>query len=128
MRRIGSKNTKPELAVRSLLHRMGLRFRLHVASLPGCPDIVLPRWRTVLFVHGCFWHQHPRCAEGRIPQSRREYWQPKLQRNCERDRAALRALRKLGWRVLVVWECEIKNSDRLRRRLQRLLQVPAPSA
>jgi DNA mismatch endonuclease (patch repair protein) len=100
---------------------MGYRFRLHVAALPGKPDIVLPRWRTIIEVRGCFWHQHPGCIDSHIPKSRRQYWGPKLARNQRRDEENGRELRGLGWRVCVVWECETKAVGKLFRRLARLL-------
>jgi DNA mismatch endonuclease, patch repair protein len=121
MRRILSRDTKPEIFVRKFLHAQGFRYRLHVASLPGKPDLVFPRLRRVIFVHGCFWHLHQGCREGRIPDSRREYWAPKLQRNVDRDRQHLATLRKLGWKHLVVWECEMRNAVRMERRLLRFL-------
>src|SRR5213079_3057950 len=101
MRRIKSKDTKPERQVRSLLHKFGFRFRLHRADLPGCPDIVFPTQAKIIFVHGCFWHMHSRCAAGRLPRSRIEYWQPKLLRNKVRDAATRAKLKKMGWSVLV---------------------------
>jgi DNA mismatch endonuclease (patch repair protein) len=121
MGRIRSDDTRPELEVRSMLHRMGYRFRLHAQDLPGKPDIILPRHRTVVFVHGCFWHQHPGCRRANVPKSNKQYWTVKLERNTRRDRVNIRSLRKLGWRVLVVWECELKNPERLRHRLARSL-------
>src|SRR6185436_14331986 len=104
MRRIRSKDMKPELVVRRLVHELGFRFRLHRRDLPGSPDLVLPRHRKIVLVHGCFWHQHPECREGRIPGSRREYWEPKLARNVARDAANLSALQEAGWKTLVIWE------------------------
>jgi DNA mismatch endonuclease (patch repair protein) len=124
MRAIRSRNTAPEVAVRSVLHKMGYRFRLHRKGLPGRPDVVFPVRRKVVFVHGCFWHQHEGCAEGRIPSSRPEYWEPKLRGNRERDRRHLEALNVLGWDPLVIWECEIKNTEILAERLQRFLGPP----
>jgi DNA mismatch endonuclease (patch repair protein) len=109
MARIRSKDTNPELALRSLIHRLGYRFRLHRKDLPGKPDLVFPSRRKVIFVHGCFWHQHPGCREGRVPASRPEYWGPKLRRNLERDADAQARLQGQGWKYLVVWECELKN-------------------
>jgi DNA mismatch endonuclease, patch repair protein len=106
MRQIRSRDTKPEMLLRSLLHRHGYRFRVHRKDLPGKPDIVFPGRRKVIFVHGCFWHQHSDCREGRIPGSRQEYWGPKLRRNQQRDAIVQRALRDDGWHVLVIWECE----------------------
>lgn len=123
MRRIRSKNTSPELAVRRLLHRLGFRYRLHVASMPGKPDIVLPRFKRIIEVRGCFWHQHPGCIDSHIPKSRLEYWAPKLERNRKRDVENLRALRSLGWRVLTVWECQVGAHERLEIRLLRFLGV-----
>jgi DNA mismatch endonuclease (patch repair protein) len=121
MRRIRSRDTSPEVAVRSMIHRMGFRFRLHRKDLPGCPDIVLVRLRKVIFVHGCFWHQHSTCGEGRLPKSRQEYWGPKLQRNKDRDVQHRSDLRSLGWRRLVVWECELKRPSQLEKKLRRFL-------
>src|SRR5690606_17133831 len=120
MARIRSRDTEPERLVRSLLHLLGYRFRIHRADLPGSPDIVLPRRHTVVFVHGCFWHQHS-CKAGRIPRSRIEYWGQKLARNQARDRRNVGKLRRGGWRVITVWECELKDPEKLERRLLRLL-------
>lgn len=125
MAAVKSRNTTPELAVRSLVHRLGYRFRLHDARLPGSPDLVLPRHRAAIFVHGCFWHGH-RCRRGRrVPQTNRAYWLQKRRRNQERDARAIRALRRRGWRVLVVWECWIAQDD-LAERIAAFLEVPAP--
>ena len=126
MSRVKSKNTKPEVRVRSALHRMGYRFRLHRKDLPGNPDIVLPKHRTIVFVHGCFWHQHPGCRKATVPQNNREYWEKKLGRNVERDARARQALAKQGWRVLTLWECELpRDEEALRARLrQALAAVP----
>ncbi|MEJ2116832.1 MAG: DNA mismatch endonuclease Vsr [Alphaproteobacteria bacterium] len=121
MARIKSRDTKPELAVRRALHRLGYRFRLHRTDLPGRPDITLPRLRTAIFVHGCFWHRHARCRFSYMPKSRIAFWEAKFQRNIVRDRAVRRALRKEGWRVLVIWECQTHDLEGLRRRLQKLL-------
>jgi DNA mismatch endonuclease, patch repair protein len=109
MRQIRSKNTKPEVLLRSRLHKMGYRFRLHRKDLPGKPDIVFPGRRKAIFVHGCFWHQHPGCREGRLPGTRLEYWRPKLQRNQERDSDAIERLHKLGWDTITLWECEVNE-------------------
>lgn len=106
MSRIRSTDTKPEMLVRKALHKLGFRFRLHVRDLPGRPDIVLPKYRTVIQVKGCFWHGHD-CPDGRLPKSNREYWVPKLTRNRERDKSNERKLRKLGWSVHCLWECHI---------------------
>lgn len=108
MRCIKSRDTSPEMAVRRALHASGLRFRLHRQDLPGTPDLVLPRHRIAVFVHGCFWHWHG-CRRCRMPQSNRAYWSAKIARNVARDQAASEALRQLGWRVLVVWECELQR-------------------
>jgi DNA mismatch endonuclease (patch repair protein) len=105
MRSVRSHGTKPEITVRKALWRAGFRFRLHRADLPGRPDIVLPKYQTIVFVHGCFWHSHD-CAAGRRPKSNTNYWLPKLIRNKRRDEEAAAALRALGWRVLIIWECE----------------------
>jgi len=105
MQRIRKTNTKPEILVRSVLHELGYRFRLHRKDLAGTPDIVLPRHDTVVFVHGCFWHQHD-CHLGKLPKSNQSYWFPKLRRNQERDLIAERTLSDLGWRVVTIWECE----------------------
>ena len=120
MSRIGPTSTGPEIAVRSMLHGLGFRFRLHRRDLPGTPDIVLPRLGTVVFVHGCFWHGHG-CKKGRMPKSRTEYWGPKIEANRARDARVRRQLRTLGWQVVTVRECEIRDSDKLRRRLVRIL-------
>lgn len=122
MARVRSKNTRPELAVRRLLHGMGYRFRLHRASLPGKPDIVLPRHRVAVFVHGCFWHRHAGCAATRTPKSRVAFWREKFESNVKRDRAARRKLRGDGWRVLVVWECQLGDADQLRKTLHEFME------
>ncbi|ERR1700722_14554811 len=107
MRQIRSKDTRPEILIRSLLHKLGYRFRLHRRDLPGKPDIVFPSRRKAIFVHGCFWHQHPGCREGRLPGTRLGYWRPKLQRNQQRDLDAVKGLRELGWDSITLWECEV---------------------
>lgn len=106
MRRIRSKNTKPEVAVRRIVHAMGYRFRLHIATLPGRPDLVFPCLMKIIEVRGCFWHQHEGCIDSHIPKSRVGYWRPKLRKNVRRDKRNLKALSTLGWRILVIWECE----------------------
>jgi DNA mismatch endonuclease (patch repair protein) len=123
MARIGSRNTSPELTVRRLVHGLGYRFRLHVASLPGRPDIVLPRLKSIIEVRGCFWHQHGKCIDSHVPKSRIGYWGPKLERNKLRDQQNRRKLRKLGWRVCIVWECEVKKLEALGHRLARFLEA-----
>ncbi len=121
MRRIRSKNTSPELLVRRLIHKMGFRFRLHRKDLPGRPDIVFPTRRKVIFVHGCFWHQHKSCRAGRPPRSREGYWLPKLQRNQDRDEGAVQALKAMAWKSLIVWECEVDDQIRLSKKLRRFI-------
>ena len=110
MARVRGKDTAPELAVRRALHRMGYRFRLHRRDLPGSPDIVLPRHRLALFVHGCFWHRHTDCRRSTTPQTRREFWETKFAANVERDRRNAAALEAAGWRVRVLWECKIRDT------------------
>lgn len=122
MASIPSRNTRPEITVRRLLHAMGYRFRLHGRQLPGCPDIVLARHKAAIFVHGCFWHQHKGCADGHLPRARTDYWWPKLKRNVRRDVEAIEALKVLSWKILVVWECETRQPERLRERLIEFLR------
>lgn len=119
MSRIRGGDTKPEKIVRSTLHRMGYRFRLHRRDLPGTPDIVLPRHRTVIFVHGCFWHRHPRCKYAYTPKSRQAFWEEKFAANVVRDQRTQRRLRRMGWRVIVVWECEARKPERLVEKLSK---------
>jgi DNA mismatch endonuclease, patch repair protein len=113
MARVKSTDTTPEIAVRQALHAAGFRYRLHRVDLPGKPDIVLPGRRVVVFVHGCFWHSHPGCRRARMPSTRQDYWAPKLARNVARDQAAVKALAAEGWKVVTVWECELKDPARL---------------
>jgi DNA mismatch endonuclease (patch repair protein) len=125
MRRVKSKNTSPELKVRRLLTRMGLRYRLHRKDLPGRPDIVMAGRRLAIFVHGCFWHGHD-CARGsRAPKANRAYWEAKIGRNRERDGAHRAGLEAMGWRVLTLWECELKDEAALERRLRDSLPLDA---
>lgn len=126
MSRIRSANTKPELCVRSLLHRMGFRFRLHRKDLPGRPDIVLSRLKTVIFVHGCYWHRHPGCRFAYEPKSRVEFWTAKFRDNVERDKRNLDALEALGWRVLVIWECEVADQAHLDALISKLIAINKP--
>lgn len=112
---------KPELLVRRLVHRLGYRYRLHRKDLPGKPDLAFIGRKKAIFVHGCFWHQHPGCPEGRPPGSNQSYWEPKLQRNIERDTASIQELANRGWQTLVLWECELRDIDDLTRRLLRFL-------
>lgn len=120
MAAIRGKNSAPELAVRRFLHHAGLRFRLHKKELPGKPDIVLPRWRTVVFVHGCFWHRHPGCGYTATPQTRADFWQRKFDGNVKRDIAQQAALKAMGWRVFIIWECEITDQLRLESLVRRI--------
>jgi DNA mismatch endonuclease (patch repair protein) len=113
MAKVKNKNTKPEMVVRSLLHRLGFRFRLQHEGLPGRPDIILPRWKVVVYVHGCFWHGHEGCRKGAKPTSNVEFWDQKLSTNKKRDEHNYGELRRLGWRPLTVWECETKNLETL---------------
>ena len=117
MQSVKSKNTGPELVVRRLLHGMGYRYRLHRKDLPGKPDIVFGSRRKAIFVHGCFWHGHG-CPKGRLPKSRLEYWQSKVDKNRERDCSKEKQLRSLGWNVLVIWQCETADLEALASRLQ----------
>ena len=121
MSRIKGKDTKPEKIVRSILHKNGFRFRLNRKDLPGKPDIVLPKYKSVILVHGCFWHRHPRCKFAYNPKSRVKFWQNKFRENVERDKFVRKKLRKEGWKVIVVWECETKNSETLKNRLSKYL-------
>ena len=121
MSRVRNRNTRQEVLVRSLLHRLGYRFRLHRSDLPGTPDIVLPKHRTVVFVHGCFWHGHS-CPRGKLPETRRAFWKAKIERNAERDRDARQELETLGWRVVVVWGCETSSLVRLTELGHRLVR------
>ena len=120
---VRSKNTKPELTVRRLIHRLGFRYRLHGKELPGTPDLLFPARRKVIFVHGCFWHRHSsrKCRLARLPKSRLEFWVPKLEQNRIRDKKQQAKLRRLGWRVLVVWECELRDLEKLKARTMAFL-------
>jgi DNA mismatch endonuclease (patch repair protein) len=121
MRRIKSKGMKPELIVRTMVHNMGYRYRLHSRDLPGKPDLVFRPRKKVIEVRGCFWHQHRGCREAHIPKSRSGYWLPKLAGNRQRDKANYKQLLKLGWRILVVWECEVANTALLSAKLRKFL-------
>jgi DNA mismatch endonuclease, patch repair protein len=120
MRSIRSTNTKPEIAVRSALHRLGFRFRVHVSTMPGKPDIVLHRYRTIVWVHGCFWHGHRICRAGTRPKSNIEYWHPKIDRTIARDISARRRLGRMGWTSHIVWECEIDTREKLAARIAKI--------
>lgn len=123
MSRIRGANTAPERRIRSALHRHGYRFRLHSATLPGRPDIVLPKFRTVIFVHGCFWHRHSHCKYATVPHTNCLFWRTKFRKNVSRDRRVQRALRAHGWTVIVVWECHVKSFNRLTTRVRRLVAL-----
>lgn len=120
MSRIRGKNTKPEILVRSLLHNAGFRFTIHRKDLPGRPDIVLPKHKTVIFVHGCFWHRHVGCKFAYTPKSRLSFWNEKFAGTIERDKRHTTELEEMGWRVVVIWECETKDEERLRARISRI--------
>jgi len=122
MARVKGSNTGPEVLVRSLVHRMGFRFRLHRRDLPGCPDLVFPKHRKAIFVHGCFWHGHEDCPRSARPSTNTAFWNKKLSGNIERDQRNQKALRELGWKVLVVWQCEIKDSTGLEQLLADFLK------
>jgi DNA mismatch endonuclease, patch repair protein len=124
MSRVRNKDTGPEKIVRSFLHQRGFRFRLHVADLPGAPDIVLPKYGTVVFVHGCFWHSHSHCKRASIPANNRQFWKAKLRQNVARDRRVAALLRARGWTVLTVWSCQTHKTVSLSRRLLALLRKP----
>jgi DNA mismatch endonuclease, patch repair protein len=119
-----SNDTRPKMQVRRLLHGLGYRYVLHRRDLPGVPDLVFPSRRKIVFVHGRFWHQHKGCIDGRIPKSRVAYWKPTLQRNVERDRLNISKLRRDGWKVMLVWECDAAEPDTVRKRLTRFLDKP----
>lgn len=121
MSRVRGVDTKPELMVRRLVHGMGYRYRLHFKALPGNPDLCFVSRRKVIFVHGCFWHQHG-CRRYRMPRTRKAFWLPKLARNKARDLEVRRQLRALGWRVMIIWECQMKNFEKLRRRIVSFLE------
>lgn len=121
MSHVGGKDTKPEQIVRSLLHRMGYRFRLHRKDLPGKPDIVLPKYKKVIFVHGCFWHGHSGCKRAKRPATNQKFWHEKLDKNIARDRAVIEQLEKMGWKVLVVWTCEMKDMESLQMKLSSFI-------
>lgn len=122
---IRGKNTKPELLVRRLVHGMGYRYRLHAADLPGKPDLVFRRRKHAIFVHGCFWHRHPdpACKVARLPKSREEFWTAKLSRNRERDVAQVEALENMGWKVLTIWECQLKEVSELKENIRQFLEA-----
>jgi DNA mismatch endonuclease (patch repair protein) len=128
MRAIRSKDMRPELAVRSLVHRLGYRFRLHRKDLPGKPDLVFVSRRKAIFVHGCFWHSHDGCKVAHVPKSNVGYWGPKLERNQSRDSQNAEALRAEGWEAMVIWECETRDEDNLRKSVEKFLGRPNAAA
>ncbi|MGB9067530.1 MAG: DNA mismatch endonuclease Vsr [Candidatus Acidiferrales bacterium] len=123
MARVRAKNTRPELRVRKLVFALGYRYRLHDRKLPGRPDLVFGPRRKVIFVHGCFWHRHARCALARLPKSRLDFWLPKLEGNKSRDRRNRRALARGGWKVLTIWECQLRDSELLNNKIRRFLDA-----
>jgi len=123
MARVRSKNSRPELLVRKVVFGLGYRYRLHAKELPGRPDLVFRKRGKVIFVHGCFWHRHAGCSLARLPKSRLDFWLPKLEGNRKRDRRLKRELAKRGWKVLTVWECQVKNVERLRETVRRFLDA-----
>lgn len=123
MSRITGKNTKPEIVVRKIVHSLGFRFALHRRDLPGTPDLVLPRYRKVIFVHGCFWHGHARCRRATLPSTNKKFWHEKIGGNKLRDTSAKRRLQQTGWEVLVVWQCEIAKREKLIKRLESFLRL-----
>jgi DNA mismatch endonuclease (patch repair protein) len=124
MARVKSRDTGPEKRVRSMMHRLGLRFRLHRRDLPGTPDLTLPGRQTVVFVHGCFWHRHAGCPQASTPAVNVDYWTRKFARNQARDAEAVERLTALGWRVVIVWECELRRPQQLEERLRRIFLTP----
>jgi DNA mismatch endonuclease (patch repair protein) len=128
MANVPQRNTSPERIVRSFLHQLGYRFRLHRRDLPGSPDIVLPKYKIAIFVHGCFWHQHRGCRKARRPTSNTDYWNQKLDENVLRDKRQILELKMLGWQVIVVWQCEAQNINSLSRKLNALRQTASPTS
>ena len=124
MSRVRGKNTKPELIVRREVHALGYRFRLHRSDLPGTPDLVFPRLQKIVFIHGCFWHRHEACSRTTTPTTRASYWQEKFEQNVQRDRRNVTMLEALGWKVLVIWECETFDRFRLAESLSSFLASP----
>lgn len=118
---VRAKNTKPELMVRQLTHGMGYRYRLHVKKLPGNPDLVFIKKKKAIFVHGCFWHRHPKCKNTRMPKSRLEFWKPKLMGNARRDKRNQRELEKQGWKYLIIWECQLRTPNDVTKTIRRFL-------
>lgn len=123
MRLVKPTNNKTEIAVRRILHHLGFRFRLHGQDLPGKPDVILPKWQVIILVHGCFWHRHARCRKATTPKTKVAYWKRKFQENVKRDRRVRAQLRRLGWRVCVVWQCELTFPEKLARRLGAFIRA-----
>ena len=119
MAKIKSTNTKPEVAVRKIIHGMGYRFRINYKKMPGSPDLVMPKYKLAIFVHGCFWHRHKGCRKTRMPKTNVEFWREKFESNIKRDRLVQNQIRKLGWGVLIIWECEIVGVEKLQRKILR---------
>ncbi|MBE1423979.1 DNA mismatch endonuclease (patch repair protein) [Desulfomicrobium macestii] len=124
MSRIRGKDSAPEIRLRRLVHKLGYRYRLHVKELPGTPDLVFPSRRAVIFMHGCFWHRHEGCKLARLPKSKLDFWKKKLDSNKNRDALQQQRLYELGWRVLVIWECELDDADRLVMTIRKFLDEP----
>lgn len=122
MSRVKGKNTSPELQVRELVRHLGIRCTLHRSDLAGSPDIVIPRYNMVIFVHGCFWHRHKNCKKATFPKTRSEFWAAKFERNVARDKSVRRTLRTNGWRVLTIWECQIRRSERVVTKIEKFLR------
>ena len=122
MSRIKSCNTKPEIVVRSLLHNMGYRFRLHRKDLPGKPDIVLPRYKSIIFIHGCFWHRHKECKNTTSPKTKKTFWREKFKANVIRDKKVQEELKSMGWKILIIWECELPDLDRVKKLIKESLK------
>ena len=127
MSKVRSKDTTPELRVRRSAHSLGLRFRLHQRNLPGTPDLVFPKHKVAILVHGCFWHHHSGCKRASIPKTRAEFWQKKLDRNIERDNTTFVALQDAGWRPEVIWECQTSSSQNLRQRIEQIFSPNKPN-
>lgn len=127
MARVRAIGSRSEMSVRAAAHSMGLRFRLHRRDLPGSPDLVFPKFRTAIFVHGCFWHRHPGCANTRTPKSNVPFWEAKFAENVARDERVQERLQEMGWKPVVIWECETKKPEVLRKRITELLKPQEPS-
>lgn len=121
MSRIRSKNTKPELIVRKALSKIGIRYRLHNSKLPGKPDIIIPKNKTIVFINGCFWHQHKNCKKQAVPKSNKDYWDKKLKRNMEKQKRDIKALKAIGWKVHIIWECQTADEKKLTAKITKIL-------